>query len=322
MKAALALLLASCSALAQEKMDWKKDHGAALGDAKKDGRYIIVHFTGPDCPWCEKMDQETYADPDIVGYSNKTFVNVSLRKDQDKELAERYKVGPIPVTFLLSSEGERLTTLLGYLPAEEYKQTLEAALVTHRRILELEARLKAAPEDLGLLTRASDLYEELGNGRRAAEILLRTVSKAADRKAHGELLLRVFSLLNHAEGDDETNRGILDVARRMDALDADGALGLRDKAAYARAMVDFNKEDWDAIIPKLEEIAAKWPQGDRAPVALLTLGNVYHHGKLEHAKAEKALQALLEKYPTSEFADQARAMLDHIKAHSGGAKQP
>jgi thioredoxin-related protein len=322
MKTALALLVASSTAFAQEKIDWTKDHGAALRDAKKDGRYLIVHFSGPDCPWCEKMDKETYADPGIIGYSNKTFVNVSLRNDQDKELAQRYKVGPIPVTFLLSSEGERLTSLLGYLPAEEYRKSLETALVTHKKILELEPKLKEAPGDMVLLTQASGLYEELGNGRKAAEILLRTVSKAADPKAHGELLVKVFGLLNDAEGDDETNRDILDVARRMDALDADGTLGLKDKAAYARAMVDFNKENWDAVIQKLEEIVVKWPGGDRAPVALLTLGNVYHHGKMDHAKAEMALQTLLEKYPKSEFVDQARAMLAHIKEHSGGAKQP
>jgi thioredoxin-related protein len=322
MNLVLALLVACFTGFAQEKIDWKKDHGVALGEAKKDGRYIIVHFSGPDCPWCEKMDKETYADPGIIGYSNKTFVNVSLRTDQDRELAQRYKVGPIPVTFLLSSGGERLTTLLGYLPAEEYRQTLEKALLTHRKILELEPKLKASPGDGGLLTEASGLYEELGNGRKAAELLLGTVAKAADPKAHGEILVKVFGLLNDAEGDDETNQDILDVARRMDALDADGRLGLKDKAAYARAMVDFNKESWDAVIQKLEEIIVKWPDGDRAPVALLTLGNVYHHGKMEHAKAEKALQALLERYPKSEFVDQAKAMLAHIKEHSGGTKQP
>ena len=45
MKTALALLLAT---LVQEKIGWKKDHDAALKEAKKDGKYVVVHFSGPD----------------------------------------------------------------------------------------------------------------------------------------------------------------------------------------------------------------------------------------------------------------------------------
>ena len=322
MVTALALVLVASSTLAQEKIDWKKDHPAALRDAKKEGKYVIVHFSGPDCPWCEKMDRETYTDPGLVGYSNRTFVNVSLRTDQDKELAQQYRVGPIPVTLLLSPDGERLSTLVGYLPAEEYRHTLEEALATHRKILDLEPRLKAAPGDPELLTRASALYEELGSNRKAALLLLQTRSRTAEPKAQGEILVKAFALLNEAEGDEETNRDLLGVAQEMEKLDGEGRLGLLDKAAYARAMVDFNKEDWDSVIRKLEELVVKWPRGDRAPVALLTLGNVYHHGKQEHRKAEKSLQTLIEKYPESEFAEQARSMLAHIKAHSGGEKPP
>ena len=36
------------TALAQDKLNWKKDHAAALQEAKKDGKYVIVHFSGPD----------------------------------------------------------------------------------------------------------------------------------------------------------------------------------------------------------------------------------------------------------------------------------
>ena len=50
MKTALALLLVSSSALAQDaaRIGWRKDHDAALKEAKKDGRYVIVHFSGPN----------------------------------------------------------------------------------------------------------------------------------------------------------------------------------------------------------------------------------------------------------------------------------
>ena len=44
MVTALALLLA----LAQDRIDWKKDHDAALKESKAAGRYLLVHFSGPN----------------------------------------------------------------------------------------------------------------------------------------------------------------------------------------------------------------------------------------------------------------------------------
>src|SRR5437762_1413114 len=141
------------------------------------------------------METDTFSNAEVIGFSNKTFVNIHLRTDQDKKLAEQYKVHPIPVTILLAPGGERLSTLLGYMPPEDYKKTLETAIETHKKILALEPKLKATPDDAALLAEASGLYEELGQLRKAAEVLLRTASKAADPKAHGEMLVKAFALL-------------------------------------------------------------------------------------------------------------------------------
>ena len=48
MKTLVALLALSTSALAQDKLKWNKDHDAALQEAKKAGKYVVVHFSGPD----------------------------------------------------------------------------------------------------------------------------------------------------------------------------------------------------------------------------------------------------------------------------------
>jgi hypothetical protein len=46
MKLAAVLLLA---ALPQEKkIAWRSDYEAALKDAKKDGKLVVVHFSGPN----------------------------------------------------------------------------------------------------------------------------------------------------------------------------------------------------------------------------------------------------------------------------------
>ena len=44
----LALGCAAAAAAQEKKIDWKKDYEAALKDAKKDGKYLVVHFSGPN----------------------------------------------------------------------------------------------------------------------------------------------------------------------------------------------------------------------------------------------------------------------------------
>jgi thioredoxin-related protein len=306
------LVLASAQ---EAKIQWTSDHANALQEAKKAGKYLIVHFVGPDCPWCEKMDKETYRDPGIIDFSNKGFINVGLDKERDKALAAQYKVGPIPVTFVLSPDGERVSTLLGYMPAEDYKSGIEAALAGHKKLVDLLPRIKAAPADPALLREAGELYGELGDEKKAGDFLVRASEKTADPAARGELLVKAFHYLNDAPADNEVNQAMLSVADRMDALDADGKLGLQDNAAYVRAMVDFNKENWDGVIQKLQALVAKWPDGEKAPPALLTLANVYHEAKHDNAKAQSALKTLIEKYPKSDFVERAKEMQEHLKKH-------
>jgi len=44
MKIAAALLLLAAQ---DAKIAWRADHDAAVKDAKKEGKYVIVHFSGP-----------------------------------------------------------------------------------------------------------------------------------------------------------------------------------------------------------------------------------------------------------------------------------
>lgn len=48
MKTALALLVLASAASAQEKLKWVKDHASALQEARKDRKYVVVHFSGPN----------------------------------------------------------------------------------------------------------------------------------------------------------------------------------------------------------------------------------------------------------------------------------
>src|SRR5579864_3048309 len=110
--AALALLLLIGQASA---IDWKKDVDAALADASKDGRFVVVVFGGPQCPPCEKLRETTFKDKGVVEHVNKTYFHVYVALDGPNPVAKQFGVEAIPTIFLVTSEGARVRKWEGYL---------------------------------------------------------------------------------------------------------------------------------------------------------------------------------------------------------------
>ena len=206
--------------------------------------------------------------------------------------------------MLLSSSGERITALPGYQGPEAYREGVDCALIAWGKLVALKPDQHAE---------AAELWAELGDGRKAGGSFRKAATASADPKSRGALLAKALNQLNSVEAEDAVTAELLAVAAELDAIDP--ALGFADDAAYGRAMADYNKEDWDEAIKKLEAIAATWPEGDRAAMSLLGLADLYHHAKKDHKKAMASAQRVIDKYK-GEWADRAKHLLEHIKAHA------
>jgi thioredoxin-related protein len=312
------LTLASLLLCVQDgaKLDWKKDYAAALKEAQKGGRYLIVHFSGPDCPSCKLMDETTYANAAVIERSNKSFVNVSIYLDGPNALARKFGIEAIPTTFLVTGEGERVRKWEGYVGPDDYKKGLDRAVEAHKGLKELEAKLQAEPDSLELHREAGGRYEALGRGRAAADAFKKAASKSPEPKGQAGLIARALGQLYEIEVVDALNDEILELAAQLEKLDAEGKLGFRADATAARAQAAMNKGKMGDAIKLFEEIVEKHPASGKAPVSLLWLADLYHHHQKNNAKAEKALQQLLERYPKSDAAEDAKSMLEHLKAHA------
>lgn len=295
--------------LAALQIEWKPDLEAALAQARNDGRPVLLHFFQADSRACERMAKDTFGNAEIAAFSAKTLVHVRLDAAKAKDLAAKHGVSELPFSLLLTSSGERITALRGYLGPEGYKEGVESALAAWARLAALKPEQHAE---------AAALWVELNDGRKAGAAYRKAAAAAADPKARGGFLAKALNQLNSVEAEDAVTVELLAVAVELGALDP--ALGFADDAAYARAMADYNKEDWDGAIKRLEELAAKWPEGDRAPLALLGLGDLYHHAKKDHKKAMERVQRVIDTYPRTEWAERAKHVLEHIKAHAGREK--
>lgn len=94
---------------------WRDDYGRAMTEARTRNRAVWIQFTGPWCPWCVRMQQDTFPHPQVVGLSREALVPVLLRSDVHEEIALRFGLTGLPATILVSPKGEILAKHEGYL---------------------------------------------------------------------------------------------------------------------------------------------------------------------------------------------------------------
>jgi thioredoxin-related protein len=94
---------------------WETDVDAAIALAKKEGKSVLLEFTGSDwCPPCIMMAKKVFSKQEFVKTASKDFVLVHLDfPEGDKELAEKnepyaqkYEIEGFPTVILLDGEGK------------------------------------------------------------------------------------------------------------------------------------------------------------------------------------------------------------------------
>lgn len=147
MKAITHLALVTCSvaalvstAFAKAPEGWQTDVDAAIALAKKEGKSVMLEFTGSDwCPPCIEMKKNVFSKEEFFKAASKNFVLVHLdfpKADKDlaeknQPYAEKYKIEGFPTVILLNAEGKEFDRFF----ASEYPN-VEAFLAHLKEALE------------------------------------------------------------------------------------------------------------------------------------------------------------------------------------------
>ncbi len=111
--------------LAAEESKWLTDLPTAQAQAKKDGKLVLMDFTGSDwCPWCIKLHKEVFSTPEFSDYAKKNLVLVEVdfprKKDQSADLKkanqalqQKFKIEGYPTVIVLNGDGKKVGEL-GY----------------------------------------------------------------------------------------------------------------------------------------------------------------------------------------------------------------
>jgi thiol-disulfide isomerase/thioredoxin len=126
----LAASVAALTACAQQEATapaHTQDYAAAVAQAQRDNRVLVLEFTGSDwCPPCMAMGREVISTPAYHEFASANVVHVKLdfprRTEQPAEMSarnrglmERYKVQGFPTFVIVRADGTELARHVGYM---------------------------------------------------------------------------------------------------------------------------------------------------------------------------------------------------------------
>jgi thioredoxin-related protein len=106
-----------------EELNWLTDLPKAQAIAKRENKLVIMDFTGSDwCPWCIKLRNEVFSQPDFIKYASKNLVPVEVdfprkkeqspdQKKANQALQRKYKIEGFPTVIVLNSAGAKVGEL-------------------------------------------------------------------------------------------------------------------------------------------------------------------------------------------------------------------
>ncbi len=158
------VVLSSCAQQIPPEIEWAASLKEAFQLASEKNQPIIVEFWSDECKWCERLEDSTLAHQSVIELAT-SMVFVRAEAKKDTVLRKRYRIAGFPTVILMSSSGEEIDRIYGYVPPEEFVSTIQDYLLGKNTLDDLKKRFEADPENAELAFRLAEKYE----GRRMYE---------------------------------------------------------------------------------------------------------------------------------------------------------
>jgi len=254
------------------RIKWEKSFDEALKRASKAGKPVVVDFWAEWCTWCERLEQNTYADPTVVQKAL-DFVAVRVNTEGSRkeiDVAVRYHVASLPTIVFLSPEGRQLGRVNGFQGPGQFPRTLDAVQAIARRVMGWEESLRGNPDD---------------------------------PRALGALGAHAY--------DQQYFEDARELLERAAAADADEPVEDRRRTRMLLAILDNMDRNYAQAEKLVKEALALGPRGQDDPKLLFVLGRTYvSWGR--HAEGVATMEIIVREYPQSPIAQKAKETLVNL----------
>ena len=121
----MAATLISAPAVQAAQLKWEVDLTQALKTAQKNHKLVLVDVYTSHCPWCARLDQETFNNPGVVREIGSKYIFVKLNAEKQSSRIKAYPVNGYPTVLLLDGQGKLVGSYSGYMPPEDFVPAVE-----------------------------------------------------------------------------------------------------------------------------------------------------------------------------------------------------
>ena len=93
--------------------EWSDEYDDAFVQAKKEHKDVYVMVGFANCPYCTKMKETTFSDPEVIKKLAKDYVYIYLSKDID-DIPKQFIIPFSPAHYFLDENKEIIYSTAGY----------------------------------------------------------------------------------------------------------------------------------------------------------------------------------------------------------------
>lgn len=274
---------------------------AAIGD-----KPIVIDFYTDWCVWCKKFDKEVAPKAEIVEFFTNEAVYAKINAEEDTMVSKAFKVMGYPTFVLTNSKGEEIDRIAGYLPADEFLQTIDDyrnGIGTLNALLE-EAKTS---DDRELYFQIADKYKYSGDSRNGQIWFMKIAATGEEKDSlSGEAYMAIADMFRREDRDDEA----LETYKKI-VIDFEGTDFEPRGMLYVGHMNRWGK-DFETAMNIYNTVMTKFKGGKYEEEAEIYRALNYRD-KGDTAQAITAFAAFAEHWPNSEDFDYANEQIAKLR---------
>ena len=173
--AAVVLLLLALHASGQvefSEVTTREEMELAQKKASDGQLMLFVDVYATWCGPCKQMDNQVYTDPDVATYMNEHFISVRMDGETvyGREYAAAQELQGYPSMFIFSKEGEPVSKIIGFTPADELITSLKGTVDNYREMRTLRTKYSRGTLETGEFARYISVMRAMGNEEEAERL--------------------------------------------------------------------------------------------------------------------------------------------------------
>jgi protein disulfide-isomerase len=126
-------------------LKWESDLETAQRQSRESGRLLLIHFGGPWCEPCRRLENQVFNQPGFGRDLNTRFVAVKVDPHEHPELAKQFNVRAVPTDVVMTASGQVVKRMESPASVAAYNEALHRVTVSVQPSADVAAAGAPAP---------------------------------------------------------------------------------------------------------------------------------------------------------------------------------